>query len=85
MSSGVVHPTAILIIPYVASTATFSLGDFAWKSPFDTVPADGHPLSLTNLQVAVGGVNQLATSVNYLYENFIQQVSKFNKSSSSEV
>jgi hypothetical protein len=74
VSSGVVHPTAILIIPYVASTATFSLGDFAWKSPFDTVPADGHPLSLTNLQVTVGGTNVLQSTLNYNYETFMEQI-----------
>lgn len=74
VSSGVVHPTAVLIIPYVASTATFSLGDFAWKSPFDTVPADGHPLSLTNLQVTVGGTNVLQSTLNYNYETFLEQI-----------
>jgi hypothetical protein len=74
VSSGVVHPTALLIVPYVASTATFSLGDFAWKSPFDTVPGDAHPLSLTNLQVTVGGVNVLQSVLNYNYETFMEQI-----------
>ena len=74
ISSGVVHPTAILIVPYVSSKASFSFGDFAWKSPFDTVPADAHPLSLTGLQVTVGGQNVLQSVLNYNYETFMEQV-----------
>ena len=74
ISSGIVHPTGVLIIPYVSSQASFSLGDFAWKSPFDTVPGDGHPLSLTNLQVSIGGQNVLQSVLNYNYETFLQQI-----------
>lgn len=74
ISSGIVHPTGILIVPYVSSQASFSFGDFATKSPFDTVPADGHPLSLTNLQVSVGGQNVLQSVLNYNYESFIEQL-----------
>lgn len=74
ISSGIVHPTGILIVPYVSSQATFSFGDFATKSPFDTVPSDGHPLSLTNLQVTVGGQNILQSVLNYNYESFIEQL-----------
>jgi len=74
ISSGIVHPTGILIVPYVSSQASFSFGDFATKSPFDTVPADGHPLSLTNLQVTVGGQNVLQSVLNYNYESFIEQL-----------
>jgi hypothetical protein len=73
ISSGIVHPTGILIVPYVSSQATFSFGDFAFKSPFDTVPSDGHPLSLTNLQVTIGGQNVLQSVLNYNYESFIGQ------------
>jgi hypothetical protein len=74
ISSGVVHPTAVLIVPFVAATASFSLGDFAWKSPFDSVPGDAHPLSLTNLQITVGGQNVLQSVLNYNYETFMEQI-----------
>ena len=74
ISSGIVHPTAVLIVPYVSSTASYSFGDFAFKSPFDTAPSDGHPLSLTNLQVTIGGQNVLQSVLNYNYENFIEQI-----------
>jgi hypothetical protein len=74
ISSGIVHPTGILIVPYISSQASFSFGDFAWKSPFDTVPSDGHPLSLTNLQVTIGGQNVLQSLINYNYEEFLEQI-----------
>ena len=74
ISSGIVHPTGILIVPYVSSQASFSFSDFAFKSPFDTVPSDGHPLSLTNLQVTIGGQNVLQSVLNYNYESFIEQL-----------
>ena len=74
ISSGIVHPTAVLIVPYVSSQASFSFGDFAWKSPFDTVPGDAHPLSLTNLQITIGGQNVLQSVINYNYEAFLEQV-----------
>ena len=74
ISSGVVHPTGILIVPFVSSQASYSLGDFAWKSPFDSAPADGHPLSLTSLQVTIGGQNVLQSALNYNYENFLEQL-----------
>jgi hypothetical protein len=73
ISSGIVHPTAILIVPYVSSQASFSFGDFAFKSPFDTVPA-GHPLSHTNLQVIIGRQNVLQSVLNYNYETFMKQI-----------
>ena len=74
ISSGLVHPVAVIIVPFISSQASFGFGDFAWKSPFDTVPADFHPLSLTNLQVTVGGANVLQSTLNYNYETFMEQI-----------
>ena len=54
--SGIVHPTGVLIVPFVGSIASKGFGDFQWKSTFDTCPAIS-PGSLTNLQVTVGGQN----------------------------
>ena len=72
VNSGVVHPVGLLMIPYISSAAT-GLGDFQWKSPFDSCPATSAPISLTNLQVSVGGVNQLQSTLNYTYEHFVEQ------------
>ena len=73
INSGVVHPVGILVVPYVSSTVS-GFSDYAWKSPFDTAPSTGHPISLINFQVSVGGVNQLQSTLNYTFENFIEQV-----------
>jgi hypothetical protein len=76
VNSGIVHPTAVLICPFIgATTGTNSgFGDFQWKSPFDTCPATMSPLSLINLQVGAGGQNVLNSTLNMAYENFLQQV-----------
>jgi asparagine synthetase B (glutamine-hydrolysing) len=42
-------------------------------------------ISLTNLQVAVGGVNQLASTLYYTYENFIEQVNLFEERNVEEI
>jgi hypothetical protein len=92
IQSGVSNIKAVVLVPLVGASNIIATGPPAvqqgfsgYKSPFDPVGgAAGHPCCLTNLQVAVGGTNQLSTSLNFSWENFIQQVSKFNKSSSSE-
>ncbi len=60
------HPVGILIVPYIASSVS-GFGDYQWKSPFDTCPATSAPISLTNLQVSVGGVNQHQSTLNYTF------------------
>lgn len=83
MQSGVKNITSVIIFPFIAS----SVNGFAqYQSPFD--PAGGAgctcPISLINIQIAIGGVNQLTNALTYSYESWIEQISKFNKSSSSE-
>ena len=73
VNAGIVHPTGVLVVPYISSTAS-GLGDYAYKSPFDSAPATGHPISLTNFNVSIGGTNVLQTTLNYSYEHFVQQV-----------
>ena len=85
VNCGITHPTAVLICPFIgATTGTQSgFGDFQWKSPFDTCPATMSPLSLTNLQVAIGGQNVLNSTLNMTYENFLQQVNLAEQLTSS--
>ena len=49
--------------------------DFARKNPFGACPATGHPISLTHLQVSVGGVNQPQSALSF--ENFVEQIYTF--------
>ena len=83
INSGIIHPTAVLICPYISSQQA-GIGDFAWKNPFDTCPATGHPISLTNLQVSVGGVNQLQSTLYYTFENFVEQITLAEQLTSSD-
>jgi hypothetical protein len=52
---------------------------------FDTCPATLAPLSLTNLQVAVGGTNILNSILNMTYENYLQQVKIAKQLTSSDL
>ena len=76
INSGIVHPTGVLIVPFLAPVTGTNggLGDSQWKSPFDTCPCTTSPVSLTNLQVSVGGQNVLQSTLQYGYENFLEQV-----------
>lgn len=76
INSGIVHPTGVLIVPFLAGVTGTNggLGDSQWKSPFDTCPCTTSPVSLTNLQVSVGGQNVLQSTLQYGYENFLEQV-----------
>jgi hypothetical protein len=73
--SGIVHPTAVLICPFIGSETNTGFGNSQWKSPIDTCPATLVPLSLINLQVAVGGQNVLQSTLNMTYGSFLQQES----------
>ncbi len=42
------------------------------------------PLSLTNLQVSIGGQNVLNSTLNMTYENFLQQVNLAEQLTSSD-
>ena len=88
VQSGVTGIRGILIVPFISgtingtvlSTVATGITTFAQiQSPFDTAPATSAPISLTNLQVSVGGVNQLSNVLNYTYENFLEQVSLYEK------
>jgi hypothetical protein len=74
VNSGIVHPIAFLICPFIGAVANSGFGDFQWKSPFDTCPATSAPSSLFNLQVAVGGQNVLQSTLHMTYENFLQKI-----------
>jgi hypothetical protein len=84
VQSGIKNPLGIAIIPFISpstlltttagNTMTSFCGGEQYQSPYDTCPATYAPLSLTNLQVALGGVNQLQSTLYYTFENFLEQV-----------
>ena len=75
------HDYAVIKLNYLFES---SKGDFQWKSPFDTCPATMFPLSLTNLQVAIGGQNVLNSTLNMTYEKFLEQVNLAEQLTSSD-
>ena len=87
VQSGVKNPRGVLLIPFISNStngatsgAVTGATTFSQiQSPFDTAPATSAPISLVNLQVSVGGVNQLQNTLNYCFENFIEQVSLYEK------
>ena len=84
INSGIVHPTGLLIVPFIGSQPNVGFGDSQWKSPFDTAPATTSPCSLTNLSVSVGGSNVLQSTLFYTYENFLEQVNLAEQLTSSD-
>jgi hypothetical protein len=86
INSGIVHPTGVLIAPFLAPVTGTNggLGDSQWKSPFDTCPCTTSPVSLTNLQVSVGGQNVLQSTLEYGYEHFLEQVNLAEQLTSSD-
>lgn len=92
VQSGIKNPIGILIVPTISATqpttvgGATALGFNQWSSPTDSFPGSpGAPISLTNLQVQLGGVNVLSgTPLNYTYENFLEQVSLADKLTSSD-
>ena len=86
VQSGVSNIRGVLIIPFISASINGSCTGYTGittfsqnLSPFDTAPSTTGPLSLTNLQCSVGGVNQLSTVLNYSFENFLEQVSIYEK------
>jgi len=92
IQSGVRNLRGILIIPFISqsihgqlSGLTNQITPFAtYSSPFDTSP-NTTPCSLTQVNIQVGGINQLMNYYNYTYEDFVQQVSMYEKINSSDM
>lgn len=90
VQSGIKNPLGLVIIPLISpSSATGSgsttFGFSQWGSPLDTCPATFSPISLTNLQVTLGGQNILNATLFYTYENFLEQVALADNLTSSDL
>jgi len=72
-----------LICPFIGAVANSGFADSQWK-PFDTRPATMSPLSLTNLQVSIGGQNVLNSTLNTTHENLLEQVNLAEQLTSSD-
>ncbi len=84
INSGIVHPTGVLIVLFLAPGTNGGLGDSLRKSPFDSCPFTTSPISLTNLQVSVRGQNVLQSPLQYGYDHFLEQVNLAEQLTSSD-
>jgi hypothetical protein len=91
VQSGIKNPLGIVIIPLIAqtqSTTTASVSNYGFSqygSPLDTCPATFAPISLTNLQVTLGGQNVLNSTLFATYESFLEQVYPADTLTSSDL
>ena len=90
VQSGVQRIRGVLIIPFLASSTNGLLTGGAnpvtgvssfspLLSPFDCAPLQTGPISLININCAVGGKNVLQNSLQYTYQDWLEQVSKYEK------
>jgi hypothetical protein len=83
VQSGVKNISGVVVLPFLDNSAGGSGSFPPGGSPFDTSLA--HPLSLTNFNVKVGGVNMMMTPVQYGHDEFLQQVNLFESISNSDL
>lgn len=81
IQSGIRNPLALVIIPLISSTqptlvgGSSALGFSQYQSPYDTCPATASPISLSNLQVSIGGQAVFKSGpMQYAFENFVENV-----------
>lgn len=92
IASGVKNPLACIIIPFI-STANSGLSGTGtanfpaqYSSPFDTCGGISFsPISLLNLQVALGMKNVLQNSLYFTFENYLEQVCQYESVSGNKL
>jgi hypothetical protein len=91
VQSGIKNPLGLVIIPLISSAQVTTVsgstgyGFSQYGSPLDTCPATYAPISLTNLQVTLGGQNVLNSTLFYTYENFLEQIALADNLTSSDL
>ena len=93
IQNGIMNARGVFIVPFqsastndTTSAKLTGVTTFAqYQSPFDSAPCTSGPFSLTNLQVNLGGVNVLNNILNYGWENFIEQISLYEKINGSDL
>jgi hypothetical protein len=98
IQSGVSNIKGVLILPFI-SASTHGLMNVASAvavvtgitpfsellSPFSCAPMQTAPISLINLNVSVGGQNVCQNFTSFGWENFLEQVSLYDKINSSDL
>jgi len=84
VQSGIKRPRGIMLLPFVSAsvhgniTAISGIVPFSpLLSPFADISTS--PISIVNLQVSLGGQNQIQNIVQYSWEQFLNYTSNYNK------
>jgi len=90
ITSSIKNPIAVVIIPYLAKNLSggaisTALPFSQFESPYDTAPATGAPLSITNISITLGGIKVANEVLNYTFENFLHQVALAETITSSDI
>lgn len=97
IQSGIKALRGVLIIPFISSSvngllaangATAAMTGIVpfspLISPFDPAPLSTGPLGITNLNVSIGSINVLQNVLSFNFENFLEQVSQYEKINSGD-
>ena len=74
IQSGITNIKGLIVIPLISASVT-NYNQYA--SPVDTCPSTFAPLSLTQLNVQIGGINVLNIPLYYTFENFVEQIAQW--------
>ena len=95
VQSGVQKIRGVLIIPFLSGStngllsvtnAVTGISSFTdMLSPFSCAPMQTGPISLINLNCAVGGKNVLQNSIQYTYQDWLEQVVGYEKIGSGDL
>lgn len=78
ITSGVKNPKYLIMVPFfnaAAANSLTALGNAPYQSCFDSAPATASPVSLTNLQVQVGGKTLFPLIEQYNFQQFMDEFS----------
>ena len=87
INSGIKNAVGVLIVPLIAKgvASTYHNYNFSqYQSPFDTCPSTLSPLSLINVNATLGGQNILQQTMDFNFENFIEQIAELDSITSSD-
>jgi hypothetical protein len=90
INSGIKNPIGVLMIPMIAKSSVnlnnptnYGFNFSQYQSPFDTCP-NNFVLSLINVNATLGGQNVLQQTMDFNYENFLEQIANVDSITSSD-
>jgi hypothetical protein len=79
VSNGIPNIKSVLVVPVIPGTANGTLGYSSLMSPFATTGATPDPISLTNFNIMISGVNLFLNNQLYDFDAFRQELMSSNQ------